>query len=74
MRCFICDVVIDAPQFNADHDDYDPCETCKQVIADTVGPFMETPFAPGGPFDGAYSFDIPEDLGFVHFELPEETE
>jgi len=39
MRCYICDVVIDTPQFNSDHEDFEPCETCKQVIADTVGAY-----------------------------------
>lgn len=75
MRCYICDVVIDTPQFNADHDDYDPCETCKQVIADTVGPYAnaETPFSSGGPFDESYTFDDAPATDLVDLE-PKEFE
>jgi hypothetical protein len=41
MRCFICNVAIEKPQFNSEHDDFDPCETCKQVIADTVAGYED---------------------------------
>lgn len=43
MRCFICDRVIDEPNFNADHNDYEPCETCQRVIEETVGQFEARP-------------------------------
>ena len=63
MRCYICDVAIETPQFNADHNDYDPCETCKAVIADTVGAVTDhgSAFSPGGLFDTEY-LELPEDL------------
>lgn len=37
MKCYICNADIDDPQFNADHEDYDPCDTCLAIIADAVG-------------------------------------
>lgn len=37
MRCRICDVVIAEPQYNSDHDDYEPCSYCQEIIKDAVG-------------------------------------
>jgi len=36
MRCYICDAAITSPQYNRDHDDWDPCTTCQDVINDTL--------------------------------------
>lgn len=38
MRCYICDAPLtdDEVRFNHDHQDYDPCTVCKNVIADAV--------------------------------------
>jgi len=38
MRCYICDAPLtdDEVRFNKDHEDYDPCTVCKNVIADAV--------------------------------------
>lgn len=63
MRCFICDVAIEKPQFNSEHDDFDPCETCKQVIADTVAGYEdvvavdEDQWADSDDYDYGYDFD-----------------
>lgn len=37
MRCHICNAVLSEPQYNSDHEEYDPCDTCLAVIADAVG-------------------------------------
>jgi hypothetical protein len=36
MRCYICDAAIAEPQFNRDHEDWDPCLTCQTVINDML--------------------------------------
>ena len=45
MRCYICDVALETPNFNADHGDYEPCERCLLVIQDTIGTFIDKPSA-----------------------------
>lgn len=45
MRCHICDRVLKNPVFNKDHDEYEPCETCMEVINDLVKGFLDKPFA-----------------------------
>lgn len=46
MRCYICNRVIDDPQFNAEHQDIDPCDPCKAVIEDTLAGFKDLPAQP----------------------------
>lgn len=41
MRCHICDRVLDEPQYNADLEGYEPCDTCLAVINDTVKSFQD---------------------------------
>lgn len=50
MRCYICDVVIEKPNFNADHNDYEPCDYCQQIVNETVGNFTEKPYADDDDF------------------------
>lgn len=45
MRCHICDVVLAEPTWNSEHEDWDPCETCKAVIQDTLDGFNDRPAA-----------------------------
>lgn len=45
MRCYICDVALSEPRFNADHEDYEPCETCIAVVHDTLDGYLDTPAA-----------------------------
>lgn len=45
MRCHICDRVLDSPRFNADHESYEPCDSCLVVIADTLAGFTDKPSA-----------------------------
>lgn len=53
MRCHICNSVLASPQFNTDHGDVEPCETCMAVIHDTIAGFTDKPSADeddlGGP-------------------------
>lgn len=53
MRCHICDASLEAPNYNSDHDDYEPCGTCLVVIQDTIAGFTDKPAADeddlGGP-------------------------
>ena len=44
MRCYICDRALDEPRFNKDHQEYDPCDPCLTVIADTVGSYEDRPY------------------------------
>ena len=37
MKCYICNVDMDTFTFNRDHNDIDPCGTCKEVIANVFG-------------------------------------
>jgi cytidine deaminase len=32
MRCHICNADLPKPSFNRDHEDFDPCGTCLEVI------------------------------------------
>lgn len=41
MRCHICNKVLETPNFNADHDDYEPCDACLLVINDTIAGFTD---------------------------------
>lgn len=45
MRCHICDRLLGEPHYNSEHKDWDPCDTCQEVINDTVGSFKDTPSA-----------------------------
>lgn len=53
MKCNICDAPLNEPKFNEDIQNYDPCDTCMEVIEDTLAGFLETPSAAedelGGP-------------------------
>ncbi len=37
MRCYICDAQLNNISFNRLHKDIDPCERCKEVIANVFG-------------------------------------
>lgn len=41
MRCHICDAAISDPQYNRDHDDWDPCMACQEVINDTLNSYKD---------------------------------
>lgn len=41
MRCHICDASLSKPSFNSDHQEYDPCITCLEVIADVFSDPLE---------------------------------
>ncbi len=55
MRCHICDRVLSEPRFNSDHKDYDPCDTCLEVVYDVLGSYRDKPAAEedelGSPHD-----------------------
>lgn len=46
MRCYICNRVIEDPHYNQDHQDYDPCDTCKAIIDDLLASYGDQPSAP----------------------------
>lgn len=75
MRCYICNRVIDEPQFNAEHKDIDPCDPCKAVIADTLAGFGDLPAEPEEASYDASGLDplILEGL-YPTYEDPFETE
>lgn len=41
MKCFICDRTLEDDQvhYNEEHQDYDPCPTCQQVIDDLLASY-----------------------------------
>lgn len=41
MRCYICNAIVEEPQFNADHKDYEPCEHCLLIIEDTLASYED---------------------------------
>lgn len=68
MRCYICDNVLgeDDVRFNRDHQDFDPCPTCKEIIREAANELQDeevelTIEEAEAYVDGAYSFD-PEDV------------
>lgn len=58
MRCNICDRQLDDPKFNRDTKQWEPCDTCLSVIADTLAGYLDTPAAEEDAFGEAFS---PED-------------
>lgn len=46
MRCYICDRVIDEPEFNRDHQDIEPCKACRAVIEDILAGYGDRPSIP----------------------------
>jgi hypothetical protein len=46
VRCFICNRVLSEPRFNADHQDFDPCEACMEVVNDTLAGYTDRPSLP----------------------------
>lgn len=41
MRCFICNRVLSEPNYNKDHEAYDPCDTCMVIIHDTIAGYRD---------------------------------
>lgn len=41
MRCNICDRLLNEPRFNRELGSYEPCETCMEVIQDTLAGFKD---------------------------------
>ncbi len=59
MRCYICDKILNDPQPNHDHGDYDPCPTCLEVIQDTIGKWVDRPSMDEDEFpDESYLADL----------------
>lgn len=50
MRCYICDVAIAEPKFNADHGDYEPCDYCQSIVQDTLDGYLDQPSAADDDF------------------------
>lgn len=48
MRCKICDCVLSTPNFDKDHDEYDPCDFCLSIIQDTLDGFKDNAFVSDG--------------------------
>lgn len=43
--------MIDEPHYNQDHQDYDPCGTCKHVIDDLLASYEDRPAIPDDTSD-----------------------
>ena len=69
MRCFICDRVIDEVQYNSDHKDYDPCETCLAVITDLVQGYDEESYTVLDEYD-----DPDDAIDYYRHVAPDEYE
>ena len=43
MKCYICDATLSDQevQWNADHEEWDPCGTCLQIIEEVFEPLSE---------------------------------
>jgi hypothetical protein len=37
MRCYICDSALSEVHYNSDHQDYEPCGFCLEIIKDAIG-------------------------------------
>lgn len=57
MRCYICDRALTTPSFNSDTQGYEPCETCMEVIHDTLASFLDKPSADEDDFGQDLSLD-----------------
>lgn len=63
MRCYICDKQLTEPQFNSDHQDIDPCQTCLDVIQDVLDGYRDKP--------SAAEDDFSDDLSILLDNLPQ---
>jgi hypothetical protein len=61
MKCHICDATLEAPIFNSDHDDYEPCPTCMVVILDTLAGWNDKA--------SAAEDDFPDEEDYFAFKL-----
>lgn len=43
MRCDICDRLLTEPVYNRDHEKWEPCRECLDVIEDTLNAFRDRP-------------------------------
>ena len=41
MRCNICDASLAQPRYNREIKTWEPCETCTEVITDTINSFKD---------------------------------
>ena len=73
MRCYICDKVLDTPNYNEDHKDYEPCETCMAVINDLVEGDKDQVTAADDDLSAGDSTDIYLSW-IVHDNSPDEDE
>lgn len=44
MKCYICNAGIEKPDYNSDHEAWEPCVMCLQAIQDTLEGFIDKPF------------------------------
>ena len=46
MKCNVCDAPLSEPKFNPEvRGSFDPCDTCMQVVEDTLAGFVDRPSA-----------------------------
>lgn len=43
MRCAICDRLLSEPNFNKDIETWEPCDTCMEVILQTLSGYHDRP-------------------------------
>jgi hypothetical protein len=72
MRCHICNRVLPDPQFNTEHQDYDPCSTCLTVIQDTLDGFKDKAAADEDDFDDGTEAELREAYRRAGIEYEEE--
>ena len=69
MRCHICNKTLSQPNFNTDHDDYEPCEECLAVIIDTLESYTDQATASEDEFG-----ETPLETEYLQYTMLDEEE
>ena len=63
MRCRICDALLDQPQWNESHSEFEPCTECMYEIREAITPDDEANGEDDEAYD-AYLFSLVSDEEF----------
>lgn len=68
MRCHICDRTLEKIEYNRDHQDFDPCGVCFNVIQDILNGYKDKPYADEDDFSDEDIRLVYQYLGFKYEE------
>jgi NAD-dependent SIR2 family protein deacetylase len=41
MKCYICDSTLSTPKYDRDHEDWEPCGHCMEIVSDCLSDFKD---------------------------------